>query len=101
MYSVFRYLMSCHIDGPIVTANPIKTKGKPKRAKGSGAPAEVAPHIQKMENPTNTNPKGMVTKLGSMKGIFTGLPIHKTFSPALICPDNVLRACSTSEKLGA
>jgi hypothetical protein len=81
MYSVFRYLISCHVDGPTVNPNPIRTKGKPNRVKNPGAPAEVAPHIQKMEKPRKINPNGIVTKLGIMRGVFTGLPLHRTFSP--------------------
>jgi len=63
------------------TPNPIKKKVKPKSQKELGAcEAKV---IQKIEKPMKNNPKGTATRLGSMNGIYIGLPLHKTFSSAL------------------
>jgi hypothetical protein len=66
---------------PKLIPNPAKKKIKPKSQKEP--PACEAIIIQKTEKPANINPNGIAAKLGSMKGIFTGFPLHKTFSSAL------------------
>ena len=55
-------------------------KGKPKREKKSGAPAEAAVPIQKMAKAKKINPNGIETKPGSINAFPTGLPLQRTFS---------------------
>jgi hypothetical protein len=80
MYSVLRYLRICHNKGPIVIANPTRTKGKPNNVKKSGAPAEAAPHIQKMAKLRKIKPNGIAAVAGSTNAFFSGLPFQRIFS---------------------
>jgi uncharacterized BrkB/YihY/UPF0761 family membrane protein len=61
-----------------------KEEDQAKKPKGVW-PSKARGVIQEIEMTMKTNPKGMAAKLGSMNGIFTGLPLHKTFSSARNC----------------
>jgi len=69
--------MSCLIDAPKLDKNPMMKNGIPKNQKGPGACEAMV--IQKTEKPMKSNPNGMLTRLGTMKGIFSGFPLHNTF----------------------